>query len=75
MPCGFTDLFGGETLAADNDTLLTEDGGDAGLGDAVARTDLLRGLTSSILVLDIGDVSRGKEAFRAGLSMTLIRQG
>jgi hypothetical protein len=42
-------LFFGAALAADGYALLADYGGDAGLGDAVARADLVRRFPDSYL--------------------------
>ncbi|WP_157932907.1 hypothetical protein [Mycobacteroides abscessus] len=52
-------------MATDGDALITEDGGNAGLGDAVAGTDVLRGLAGFIPGHDVGDVLGGEETLRA----------
>lgn len=64
----FTDLFIIQALAADGDALRTQDGGQSGLGDAVATADLLGGLTGLVTVHDVGDVLSAQEAFGAGFS-------
>jgi hypothetical protein len=60
-------------LAADSDALLAEDGGNPGLGDAVASADLLSGFATFVASCDVGDVLGGQEAFRTGFRAFLIQ--
>jgi len=53
-------------LATDGYALLAEYGGDAGLGDAVARADLLRRVSGLVFLHDLGDIAGGQEALRTG---------
>lgn len=45
---GFTDLFIGETLTPELDAVLTQDGRNASLRDAVVRADLLSGFAGCV---------------------------
>lgn len=49
--------------SADGDALLAEDGGDTGLGDGEAITNLFSGLTRFIPLHDVGDVLSDQKAF------------
>ena len=67
----FGHLLTGEALAADGDALLTNDGSDTGLRDAVAIADLLGGLAGFVPLHDVGDIFGGQEAFRARFRVVL----
>jgi hypothetical protein len=64
-PGGFTDLFLREALAANGDAVLAEHGGNTGLGDAVAVSDLF-GRVAGLVLQDVVDVVGAEEPFRAG---------
>jgi hypothetical protein len=55
---GSTYLFIRETLAAEGDALLSQDGGDARLGDAIVSADLL-GRFAVVAPDDIRDIGGG----------------
>jgi hypothetical protein len=51
-----------QALATDGNALVAEDGGDAGLGDAVAIADPLGGFARFVAVHDVGDILKTQEA-------------
>jgi hypothetical protein len=62
-----------QALATDDDTLLAKESGDPSLGDAVVRTDLLRGLASLVASHNIGGAFGPQKAFRTGFRLVLIQ--
>jgi hypothetical protein len=55
-----------EALAANGDALLAEHGGNTGLGDAVAVSDLFGRVAGLVVLQDVVDVVGAEEPFRAG---------
>jgi len=49
-------------LAADGDAVFPRDGGNSGLGDAVAIANLVGGFAGFVPMDDVGDVLGGQEA-------------